>query len=317
MIADTYTGESARLGYLDINGVLEDVHLSLGVMKQFNPEAIFIYSCICRRFALQQDIEMELSPFNEIAPVSGFYTYGEFCSTATRNEILNSSEVVIGIREGMLESKPKQVEIANQNEIDYYKTRHIQIMSRLLHFISALTDQLDEANQALKFQAEHDQLTEALNRHAFKSNLDLEISHSNQLGHRLSFILFDIDHFKLINDKYGHLAGDHVLKCVVEAVQKSTRGNDTLYRYGGEEFLLLLPETALDGAIFVAEKIRKNIETTTIDYEGNELPSITASFGVACYPDQDEDVERLMSALDQALYQSKSLGRNRTSIAHR
>jgi diguanylate cyclase (GGDEF)-like protein len=316
LIADIYQGEKAWLGYLDVDDVIDNMEKAYGVMEQFLPEAIFLYSCICRRFALQQDIEIETLPFERIAPAGGFFTYGEFCKTTHGLELLNSSEVVIGIREGSPKASTHSFDTTLINEVDHYRVRHIQVTSRLFQFISALTDELEDANKALKFQADHDPLTGAFNRHTLDKNINAEISFSKRHGHQVSFILLDIDYFKTINDKYGHLAGDYALKGISETIAGLLRAKDALYRYGGEEFLLILPETSLEGARAVAEKVRKAISSTTLAYNELQLPVITASFGVASYPEHGYDAESIISILDKALYVSKDSGRNQITVGN-
>lgn len=313
LVADIYSGESARLGYLDVDTVIEHMRGTLTAMESFAPEAIFLYSCICRRFSLQQDTELETFPFQGLAPVAGFFTYGEFCRISNRLQLLNSSQVVVGMREGDARPLSQLAETRALSDVDRYRVRHIRVTSRLFQFIGALTDEVEEANRALQFQAEHDPLTDALNRRALNENLVAEICRSRRFGHKLSIVMFDLDHFKRFNDEHGHAAGDHVLKSVASTIRGLMRANDALYRYGGEEFLLLLPETPLEGALVFAEKARASIESMALDYEGESLTLITASFGVACYPDHGDDGMLAIRAADAALYRAKGDGRNRVS----
>jgi diguanylate cyclase (GGDEF)-like protein len=125
-------------------------------------------------------------------------------------------------------------------------------------------------------------------------------------------MMLDLDHFKAYNDQCGHIAGDHALKKVALLLKKSAREMDIVTRYGGEEFCLLLPNTGKEEALFVAERIRRTIETEIFPGE-TALPTgrLTTSIGVACYPDDGEKFETLVNAADIALYQAKSKGRNR------
>ncbi|MBE9542341.1 MAG: GGDEF domain-containing protein, partial [Proteobacteria bacterium] len=128
---------------------------------------------------------------------------------------------------------------------------------------------------------------------------------------QLSVILADIDHFKAVNDNYGHLAGDYSLKKIAECLKDSLRESDSAARYGGEEFAFILPETGPDGAFIVAERLRKDIDSIRIDYEGEKI-STTMSFGIASFdPANDISKTDLIKKADHALYQAKKAGRNK------
>ena len=122
--------------------------------------------------------------------------------------------------------------------------------------------------------------------------------------------MFDIDHFKQFNDHYGHQAGDQVLITLSQFVKNEIRQTDRLYRYGGEEFTIILPETDLRNASLLTEKLRKKIERTNVEYQGNNLPRITVSFGIASYSQQIQEPAHLIHAADKALYHAKNSGRN-------
>ena len=126
-----------------------------------------------------------------------------------------------------------------------------------------------------------------------------------------SIIFFDLDFFKNVNDKYGHLVGDEVLEKVTEIVSKANRSADIFARYGGEEFIIMTPETDISGALIHAERLRNDIENYDFDTVGN----ITSSFGVAEFDPENDDVERLLERADKALYIAKEYGRNRVEKA--
>ncbi len=127
--------------------------------------------------------------------------------------------------------------------------------------------------------------------------------------------MIDVDHFKNINDKYGHPAGDAVLKAVANLIQKNCRDVDLPIRYGGEEFLLVLPEVNISGALIVAERIRNNLSKETIVYDSNEI-NVTASIGLAVCPDHGRTQQQLLDFADRALYMSKRMGRNQVHSAY-
>ena len=154
MVGDVQVGEKFRIGYGNPQMILaESVHIQKK-MQDFNPEAIFLYTCICRRFLLQQDANLETVPFNNIAPTAGFYTFGEFCSNGTFNSLLNSSMVAVGIREGAngkeIEHDESKLTKNYKPKLDPYTNKHSRILSRLLYFISVTTKELEEQNQLLK-----------------------------------------------------------------------------------------------------------------------------------------------------------------------
>jgi diguanylate cyclase (GGDEF)-like protein len=127
----------------------------------------------------------------------------------------------------------------------------------------------------------------------------------------MSLLFFDVDHFKKLNDTYGHQAGDLVLKTLAQNVRLNCRKYDIPARYGGEEFVLVLPKTAPPGALIIAERIRKGVEGMRVQFDGQDL-SCTISIGIASFPDHADTSEGLISAADKALYLAKGSGRNRT-----
>ncbi|MEC4892981.1 MAG: diguanylate cyclase [Oscillatoria sp. PMC 1051.18] len=155
-----------------------------------------------------------------------------------------------------------------------------------------------------------DPLTGILNRRHFLNIAAKELSRYHRYNCGFSLLMLDLDHFKRINDTYGHSMGDEVLKAMTEAVLKSLRKADSFGRFGGEEFAILLPETNLETAREVAERIRQTITKLTIT-PPNQLVQITVSIGVTTCKMKDESLEVLLQRADKALYQAKNLGRDR------
>jgi diguanylate cyclase (GGDEF)-like protein len=153
-----------------------------------------------------------------------------------------------------------------------------------------------------------DSLTGVKNRTAFDSNFGREIEYSTRKQNDLSLIVLDIDFFKRINDNYGHIVGDAVLRQVAQSVEATIRSSDALYRYGGEEFAIVLNGTDLEGALLLAERIRKNVEALRID--SLKDVHITLSLGVAILQERD-NARSLFERADSALYEAKKSGRNR------
>lgn len=154
-----------------------------------------------------------------------------------------------------------------------------------------------------------DSLTEALTRRAFKQESDQLISLALRHQHDLSCIVLDVDHFKRVNDTYGHAAGDEVLKAVAATCKNSLRAGDLFGRLGGEEFAIILPHVDREGAIAAAEKVRIAVASTTVTGDYGDL-NVTVSLGVSALSIVSKDVETLLAQADAAMYQAKNRGRN-------
>jgi diguanylate cyclase (GGDEF)-like protein len=179
-----------------------------------------------------------------------------------------------------------------------------------------LAQELTEANSRLRELAYRDPLTGLFNHGHFQELLDRELVRASRYGHPLSLILFDLDHFKRVNDQHGHPTGDGVLKRIGEMAMDNVRACDYVARYGGEEFGVILPETDAKGSLILAERIRKTIESTEICFNDARIAS-TVSMGVATYyPGRAvKSKSEIIAAADRALYESKRQGRNRTCLA--
>lgn len=164
-------------------------------------------------------------------------------------------------------------------------------------------------------KASTDKLTKVYNRNYLDTFLDSQIELANHSNDYLSLIILDIDHFKKVNDNYGHAAGDHILALFAQLIVKCTRATDLVARFGGEEFIVVLPSTTLDTAYGIAERIRQTVESAYMPpYDGVDLPSISCSLGVSNFPIFSENKEDLIKTADIALYRAKESGRNRTVI---
>lgn len=169
--------------------------------------------------------------------------------------------------------------------------------------------QRKQAEEEHRILATTDELTGVANRRAFASKLEVEMARAKRYETSLALIMYDIDHFKLVNDTYGHAVGDEVLKAVTETVRENLRAADTLARWGGEEFIILVPSTDLDGARQTAAKLNAAIAAASLAIVG----PVTASFGVTTLIAGD-DSTRLLKRVDDALYRAKDNGRNRVEV---
>jgi diguanylate cyclase (GGDEF)-like protein len=180
--------------------------------------------------------------------------------------------------------------------------------------IKELTDQIAAANAKLAELATTDGLTSLYNRRAIYEHLDREFHRSQRYGNPFAVFLLDIDHFKLVNDTWGHAMGDRIIVRVARILTETVRQTDFSGRYGGEEFLVLAPETPHVNARVLAERIRARVEH--VSRSEDELPEVTVSIGIASSDNVTaEHYEELVQAADVALYEAKNAGRNRCVAA--
>ncbi|KPC55438.1 GGDEF domain-containing protein [Amantichitinum ursilacus] len=173
---------------------------------------------------------------------------------------------------------------------------------------------LKQAMAKLEESSSRDGLTGVYNRRFTEARLIDEIGRVERYHHDpFSVVLLDLDHFKQVNDTYGHLGGDEVLRVVADRVRGVLRDTDVFGRYGGEEFLLMLPQTNREGAMVVAERIRFAIGSETVQFNDTEI-RVTSSLGVAVYVPGSQNVEEVKQQADEALYASKRSGRNRVTF---
>ncbi len=226
---------------------------------------------------------------------------------ATFQSQLESVEETLGERkkaEPTLGEKIKAIMKTNE-EMSAELEHSVEEMNRL-------KAELEEARR----RAACDPLTGIANRKTFMERLESVLEAHTEAEDEDSVLMIDIDHFKQFNDDYGHLVGDKVIKFVAAALTESVKGKDLVARYGGEEFCVLLEDTDTNGAMTVAEQIRKKIETSkmTRSDNGEELRPVTVSIGIAGAVRWDT-AESLLEKADRALYTSKSEGRNRVTVS--
>jgi diguanylate cyclase (GGDEF)-like protein len=208
----------------------------------------------------------------------------------------------------VVKSHSKMVETGRPGLKDPYARQHVRMVSSLVRFIGTVTEELEKANQELEVPVT-DRLTRLYNRARIEVVLDKEADRVRRYGESLSVIMLDVDHFKRVNDEHGHDVGDAVLVILARILQESLRSSDTVGRWGGEEFMIILPQTGSAQAMEVAEKIRVAVATAIFPVVTHK----TASFGVATYQPM-ESVANLLVRADQALYAAHG-GRNRIELA--
>ncbi|MBR1618394.1 GGDEF domain-containing protein [bacterium] len=164
-----------------------------------------------------------------------------------------------------------------------------------------------------KYLSLTDELTELPNRRCFDNEFNKEFLRAQRYKNNLTLVMFDIDHFKHVNDTYGHQCGDYILKQVSKAALQTFRQTDTVYRTGGEEFMVILTETDINQCIIPLERFRKTIETMLLDFNNQNI-SITVSIGACQYSPDIKTKEELIEKADNALYKAKNSGRNQTVL---
>lgn len=243
--------------------------------------------------------------------------------TVTRR-IVHVTRVAESMRTGDLEAR---ITLTSRDEIDNLAGTLNEMAGRLHNLIGNLEDNvqvrtmelaaakeeleeavrsLDEKNQALEILSRTDKLTSLANRRRLEEVLHMESLRARRYGKSFSVIMFDIDHFKLINDSFGHQIGDMVLIELARKLGRGARETDIVGRWGGEEFLLVCPETPREVAMGMAERLRRSFDEEELPHVGR----VTASFGVGVFQ-PDDDLDHLLRRVDQALYRAKSNGRNR------
>ena len=192
----------------------------------------------------------------------------------------------------------------------------LQARVRVHQRLAQTVRELEASRALLEEQATTDPLTSLKNRRAFNEIGRRHFALAQRHRHDLAVLMLDIDHFKEVNDTYGHPTGDRVLTRIGELLASSVRGGDTAARLGGEEFAVLLPNTSLPGAVLLATRIRQTLESTACSTAPRRI-AVTASAGVACYSrDKSESLEQLLEVADRRLYVAKQGGRNRVVFTH-
>ncbi|MCR4667516.1 MAG: diguanylate cyclase [Desulfovibrio sp.] len=305
LFGDCRQGERVRLAYgapRKIMDALRDVYLHC---TDFVPDSILLFNCTSRRFFLRDNTRQELGPFETIAPNAGFYTAGEVARESNDPVFLRNMTLVAAcFREGPVQEKRRleMPKIPEREEL----TGTLKLVEHLANFITVASSELETANKKLKRLATLDTLTGVYNRGEIEKILAHELEPRRQKKPSVSAIMLDLDDFKQVNDTYGHAVGDTVLITACDMMRDSVRRGDAVGRWGGEEFFIVLPDTTLDAAKGVAERIRKSIEKRSPLPDGKK---VTASLGVAeC--GASESAMDFYRNLDSALYKAKKSGKN-------
>jgi diguanylate cyclase len=236
---------------------------------------------------------------------------------ATNRHFSESGNNIDSINEALVPglSEADVDKLANQikNEIKKLESSNSDFKTRL-HQATEEIDRLKAKMARYRNEALRDPLTRIDNRRGFEKKLIDAIATADSNATTLCIIMADIDHFKQVNDNHGHLVGDNLLRMVAATIKDLTKGKDTVARIGGEEFVIMLPDTPVAGATKLAEDMRRTFENLDLKKKntGESLGTITLSFGITDYR-QNDTAEAFLKRADKALYQSKDMGRNRVT----
>jgi diguanylate cyclase (GGDEF)-like protein len=320
-IGNFKVGDKVRFSFGNIEMVLEKSKLDMKKYISMQPEILFVYSCAARKSLLGSKISQELLPLNKIATNLGFFTYGEIYHTQNKNLLLNESFTILALSEHPVKSADVAIQIEDalveieEKKIDnFLEDKHFLILDALTHLSNRVIQELEEAKEQLTDQSYRDFLTGLYNRRYFYE-LAKNFVHLFKRERKIfSIISIDIDKFKIINDTYGHAIGDQVIKALADILLRSTRKSDIVSRFGGEEFIILLPSTTKKGAYELAEKLRRLVAATEIEIDKQRSISFTISLGVDEIAEDDKSVDNVLQRSDSALYFAKREGRNRVVL---
>ena len=310
-----HVGDKLRMAYGDPNEIINGSRRVLGRIRDFGPQGMLLFSCVVRRYYLKDDVNQILSAYERITPAAGGYTRGEIDRIEGHVYTMNMNLVSAAFREETKDHKRTIADITGdpshmENDPALNLDDSLSTVQRLASFITVTSKELSDAYQKLAFVAGHDSLTDLLNRGRIEWVLRHLIEDTNKTHHTFSAIMIDIDSFKHINDTYGHSVGDDVLIRLADIMKSGVRPTDYAGRWGGDEFVILLPDTYIDQSEKVADRMRKNFAEADILPDGK---AVTASFGVTTSY-EGETLESFYRRMDSALYTAKGAGKNQVIL---
>ena len=294
-------GTKFRLAYGDPYGILSKAAENTRQMTEFSPQAVLGTACVGHYLLLGDDVVTEMTPCTGF-PSSTVFAFGEVRRVGRRVSTAHLNVLLVGMKEdpGYVRKVPLQTKrVAHLS----YNRKMLAFMS---HFIRVSEEELYTANQRLSQLASRDALTNLLNRREMERVLKEAVAYAQEHRTPLSVILMDIDHFKGVNDTYGHDMGDKVILTVADAISRTIRGSDSGCRWGGDEFFIILAGASLAVAGRVGERIRRTVESSQMPFDRN----VTVSVGVAMLDVERDSELQLFKNADEALYQAKEAGRN-------
>ena len=290
-----------RLAYGDPYGILSKAAENAHDMAAFSPQAIMGTFCVGHYLLLGDDVVTEMTPCEGV-PSFGSFVFGEVRRTGGRIITANLNVLLVGMKEHPSYGQEIALQTKRVGQLSYNR----KMLAFMSHFIRVTEEELFYANQRLSQLASRDALTNLLNRREMERLLKAAVAKSQEDRTPLSVILMDVDHFKGVNDTYGHDMGDQALLIVADAISGAIRGSDAGCRWGGDEFFIILQGASLQVAGRVGERIRRTVETAEMPFDGH----VTVSVGVAPFNTESDNELQLFKNADEALYQAKRAGRN-------
>ena len=300
-------GDIMYLSYGDVSTILSEVFEARGRLERFHPQTIRLHNCATRKGFWKKDVNREIEPFERVADTTGFYTGGEILRVNGELVHFNATLVIVGMREGAPDPKELLRIDGGDREEELYGMQ-TSMVRRMAHFINVAMQELMESNRQLQEQAVTDELTGLANRREMKRSIES----CHHAGESYALIMADIDDFKQVNDTHGHDAGDRVLKQTAAILRDVTKDIDSALcsRWGGEEFMILLPGLDAYEATGVAETLRTALEQYAF---GGDV-HMTVSLGVTD-SGRSGDTKSIFQNADKALYEAKKAGKNRVVSA--
>lgn len=312
MSSDIEEDSIVRISYGDPATIIESIKSTALEIQDFQPDLIHIFSCAARNtFWTSEEPTYEIYLLKDIAPSSGFFSHGEFLRTEGNLNQHNVTLVIAAMREG------DKKNVHNKNIVQEKSLTKIPLASRLANFISATSLELEERNEQLakmnvklKKASVTDGLTGLYNRKEIQYRIGIGLQSVKE--DIFSVIMLDIDNFKQVNDTYGHQEGDNVIIALAKILLDEDLLNVKSFssgRWGGEEFMLLLPDCDLEHAKEAAERIRESFANTVFQ----QAKSMTVSIGVS-QARVDDTIDTLCVRVDEALYDAKQTGKNKVVV---
>jgi len=288
---DFLQGDTVRFSFANIADLTDNIEEYFQELIKYPSEAVYIYSCTARKALLKEKLQDELNLLDSLAPSAGFFTYGEFFQSNKMTELLNVTTTFMILSETNEHTKKKLKKIQHKP--------YDPIRKALTHLVKVTTSELERLST-------HDVLTSLYNRAEYIKIMDKKIKTAQRYQERFGLILIDLDHFKLVNDNYGHNTGDKVLKAVADVLRKNIREDDFVGRWGGEEFIVIANYADANALEKLTKKLQKQMRSISV----GPIKKITASFGLTIYNEGDTD-EKMFARVDNALYVAKQNGRDR------
>lgn len=294
-------GTKFRLAYGDPYGILSKAAENARSMSAFSPQVIIGAACVGHYLLLGDDVVTEMTPCTGF-PSAAPFIFGEARRVGKRVSTAHLNVMLVGMKEDPGYVTNIQLQTKRVAHLSYNR----KMLAFMSHFIRVSEEELHTANQRLTQLASRDALTNLLNRREMERILKEAVANSQEKKTPLSVILMDIDHFKGVNDTYGHDMGDRVILSVADAISHTIRGSDAGCRWGGDEFFIILADASLAVAGRVGERIRRRVEETKMPFD----QTVTVSVGVAAFDVERDNELQFFKNADEALYQAKKAGRN-------